>query len=358
MLKFVPADDLSESATDATNTTSLDLGLIQVGESQSASLRIANTGTIETDYTLSLAADPTILIEIEPDSGTLAADEISDTTTISIIPELEASGIRSIDLTATDGTGSTYRLELYFVVVGINEQRASQSPERETAFTSNVSNVVTAVGEWIKIYRYDPVAFNPNDTRVIIDTDRTRKLSGTAANHGWLSQSYEERLNPLNETWGYVRSDEKIIGSFHDETTDVEIAFKRNNTQMTYTSSAFLVVSAEFELPRLWSLFEYDKPHSPDSAQYKRTVFLFRRQADVWCLHHIYSRYKGNELSHFECEVLQLHNSGLGSSQFFNPFSFTYELEIDKPYANYPVNFGDLFASIGVDGSGSNALGS
>ena len=77
-------------------------------------------------------------------------------------------------------------------------------------------------------------------------------------------------------------------------------------------------------------------------------------QGDIWALHNIFARYRGNELSHYELELIQLHRQSMGSRAYYNPFAWTYELEVDKPYAKYVLDFDNLFDEIGVDGSSEN----
>ena len=348
MLAFLPSSDYSESASAATGVETLDYEYIQVGESKSRSIRIANQSNDTVNYFLAADSD---WVEITPESGTLQADEISNTTFIEISPPLgEKTAIHSVDLVATTGV-DVYRLELLFEVIGANETRQSQYPERRSDFTDNVSNVINRVSESFTLYRYDPVAYDESDNRVIIDPDQKRQLVGTPGSHRWLTQNFAERLNPLNSTWGYTRSDETILASFHDETNEIETSFTRDNSMMSYQSTAYLVVPAEFEFHQIWALFSPAK--NPDPDQYKRTVYLIRRREDIWCLHNIYARYRGNELSHYEIELVQFHRQAMGSAAYYNPFALTYERDTDKPYAMYPVDYGDLFDSVLSDTSGS-----
>jgi len=354
MLKFIPYDDLSEVASDAYGIQSLDFGHIMVGESNSESIRIGNTCADAVTYSLSVPANFAEWIEVAPESGSLQGDYISDTTVIVVAPPLDAlTETHAVDLTATTNDGKTYNLELTFTAVGANELRQRQYPERRTAFTDNVSGVIMRVSEILNFYRYDPIAYNPNDRRVIIDVDQFRRLTGEPGAHRWISQeNVAERLSPTNATWGYTRSEEIAWGTFQEETTDVQVTFTKDNSMMTYTSTAFLVLPAEVEPTNIWALFA--PANDPDPATYKRTVYLFQRQGDVWALHNIYARYRGNELSHYEVQLIQLHRQAMGSAAFYNPFAFVYERDTDKPYAMYPVDYDDLFVSLGDDTSGSN----
>lgn len=122
-------------------------------------------------------------------------------------------------------------------------------------------------------------------------------------------------------------------------------------TLMRYSGKAKLFVPPEYEFPRMFGLFSVGK--NADTDQYKRTVYLIQRRGEFWCLHFIATRNRGNELAHSEIDLIQLEASNMGSPDFYNPFSWTWRLESDKPYGMFPVPH-NLYTPIEY-GSGSLA---
>lgn len=349
-LIIIPSSDLSTSAASATSIDRLDFGFIQAGETATRAVRV---GSLQSFRSVTLSPnDVAAWVAISPASFDLEPDEISNTVVISISPPVEApTASHSIDLVASTDLGEQFILRLDFECVGANIARDSQYPERRTAFTDNVSDVVLRASEPLRLLTFTPVPFNPSDNRVLVDFTQRRNLCGDASDHRFITQSIDERLNPLNATWGYVRNESTILGSFQDEMQDIPIEFESLNTRMTFSGKAKLFVPPEFEFPRMYGLFSVGR--SADFDQYKRTVYLIQRRGELWNLHFIATRNRGNELAHHEIDLIKLEDANAGSPDFYNPFAWTWRLESDKPYAKFPVP-NNLFTSI-EDGSGSLA---
>lgn len=350
-LSFVPFSDLSSVASDASSITTLDFDYLQAGEETTQAIRIANTSNADTTFQL-VTADSRFTIT--PATGNISANGLSDTITINLTLPLDCeSESYAIGLFATDGNGNVSALTLTYTAVGVNEERRSESPERNSNFTESIGNIIATFAEPLRIYRYDPIAYNIHDTRIIIDPTQSRKLTTDAKSHRFISQNVESKLDPENATWGYVRTDSIILANFQGEHESVRIDFVAESSSMTYTNTAQLVIPAEYELQRLWAMFA--PARDPDIEQHKRTVFLFKRQGELWAIHNVYARYRGNELSHYECDCIQLHCRAMGSPDFFNPFALTYAYESDKPYSCFALDICNFIAETIADSSGSGA---
>lgn len=349
-LIFIPSSDLSTSAASATSIDRLDFGYIQAGETAT---QVCRVGSLQSFRSVTLSpTDVAAWVAISPASFTLEPDEISNTVVISITPPIEAeTASHSINLVASTDVGEQFILRLDFETVGANVARDSQYPERRTNFTDNVSDVVLRASEPLRLLTFTPIPFSPGDNRVLVDFTQRRNLCGDAGDHRFVTQSVEERLNPMNSTWGYFRSESTILGSFQDEMQDIPIEFESLNTRMIFSGRAKLFVPPEYEFSRFYGLFAVGK--NADTDQYKRTVFLIQRRGEYWCLHFIATRNRGNELAHHEIDLVQLEDANMGSPDFYNPFAWTWRLESDKPYAKFPVPH-NLFTSI-EDGPGSLA---
>lgn len=348
-LVFIPSNDLSTSANDATSITSLDFGFVQAGESKTQSLRVGSLFSDFRSITISPASSPD-WVSISPSSVDLEPDGISNTIVISVTPPIEAkSESHSIDL-VTNGE-EQFVLRLDFEAIGANVARDSQYPERRSSFTDNVSDVVLRASEPLRLLTFTPIPFDPSDTRIRVDFTQRRNLYGDAGDHRFVTQSVDEQLNPMNSTWGYFRSESTILGSFQEEDADIATEFENLKTTMRYSCKAKLYVPPEFEFLRTYGLFSVGK--NADFDQYKRTVFLIQRRGEYWCLHFVATRNRGNELAHHEIDLIQIEDANTGSPDFYNPFAWTWRLESDKPYAKFPVP-NNLFTSI-EDGSGSLA---
>jgi hypothetical protein len=354
-MKFVPANDLSTSAVLASSITTVDFGFIRSGEDATRAIRVGNATQDHQFYVLDAASHAEYSVVISPaESISLEPDEISDTTSITIeLPLDVASGSRSVDLLATTDAG-TFVLRLDYIAVGVNKDRnaGAEYPERATSFTDNLSDVLLRFAEPLRLFTFEPIPFDPDDRRVIVDFSKRRHLGDGLGDHNFISQDVKERLNPLNSTWGYVRSESIILGSFQDETTGLQANFEALNTLMLFTSTAKLYVLPEYEFPRTWALF--DPSGDPDSHQYKRTVYVIHYRGCFWNLHDIHTQFRGNELAFHEINLVQIEPQNMGSPAFYNPWAWTYRHEQDKPYAKFAVDTPDL-REVLSDSSGSNS---
>lgn len=349
-LKIVPASDLSTSAADASHVGVLDFGFLQAGESLTRSIRIANTGASPVNWQAATASD---LAQVSPATGFLSPDEISDTIGITVSLPLEAeSGARSIDLIFSTDNGDETTLQLDFQSVGVNVARDSQYPERASSFTDNISNVITRAAEPLRLLTFQPIPFSPGDNRVLIDFTQARHLE-EGGDHRFITQSVEERLNPLNEIWGYSRNESVILGSFQAEMNEITAEFEAMGSTTDYMATARLYVGAEFEFPRTWGLFSVGR--SPDFDQYKRTVYVVERRGEFWTCHNIITKFRGNEIAYTSCDLVQIEPRNMGSPDQYNPFAWTFRAESDKPYAMFTIPTPDL-RTLMMDGSGSAAL--
>ena len=225
---------------------------------------------------------------------------------------------------------------------------------RSTSQTDVFSNQIDRMAEPIRIIRYDPMEFNPDDTRITVERG-TRSLSDGGVRLKSLANTCN-RLDPLDHVWGYSPSEVQIRGVFEPESDDISMSFTHDKTSMTYQSTSRLVAPVEYDdvLQRFWSLFS--EAFGSDVEQYKRTVFIFERNNEWWALQDIVAPPLGKISTYLECELIQLHNADAGSQQFYNPFAFTYEQGSNKPYAKYPCEIRFPFEEI-ADSSGSEGSG-
>lgn len=358
MLIFIPADDYSSTADQAQAITSLEYEFIQGGDSAIKSFRIGNTNSETVTYTLSHRHVDSGTVGISIDSGSLAANDISDTisVTIDVPPDTISMGF-VFDIIASSSTGAESTLEVTYIGVGPNAERRPQYPDRTSSFTDVVSGAIDRAAEWFDVFIYEPVAFvapDPNDRRISIKTNRdgTQELF-------WI-HNHCERLNPTNPEWGYTLTVDSLRASFQRESRDIVTHFDSYLSQpMSYNTSGLLIIAADQELIRQWALFA--PARSNDAAQFKRTVFIIERQGLLYSVEDIVEKYRGQTLSHFEADVVEVHKRNMGSPDFFNPWTRTFRFEDDKPYTQYVCEFDleALLTAIGSNASlGSNLLGS
>ena len=84
MIVYIPSDDYNEVASDADTIDSLAYDFIQAGHLETRSIRIGNIGAETVTYSLITRQASAADVTIDLDSRTLAPDQISDTTTITI----------------------------------------------------------------------------------------------------------------------------------------------------------------------------------------------------------------------------------------------------------------------------------
>jgi len=329
---FIPTNDYSTSASDAATISEIDFGFIQAGSSVSRSFRLGNVGTTTA---WSLSFPPQFSASII--GGTLQADEITDTITLTLsVPTDAISGAVFADIVAATPSGSESRLECVYDVVGANETRTPEFPDRASTFTDNVSNVIDRVSAPIRIHIYEPVPLS-DDGRVLVEQGE-RGLTGDAGDVVFKSQcDVCERLNPVNTDWGYTHSARTIAANFQAENFTIRETFRKDDSVVTWTGGARLIIPAEYVLQRTWALF--DASDKPDRQQFKRTVFVLCIQSKWWCAQNLITVRRGGELSYYSADLIPLHNANMGAPEFYNPFALTYRDGDDKPYAMYPCEF-------------------
>ena len=352
MIIFIPSDDYAEDASDADTIDSLAYEFIQSGHLETRSIRIGNIGAETVTYSLITRQASAADVTIDFDSATLAPDEISDTTTITIEVPPEAISIGHVfDIVAVVDT-SEYELEVTYEAVGANDDRRPQYPDRASSFTDQASNTLDRFSEWFHLLTYLPIAFvpdDPNDRTVLLE--RTDFVGSTGIRV--LSKSDPcERLNPTNETWGYTLSTSMLRGTFVNESREISMD---QATGLNYETSAYLVFPAEEELIREWRLFE------PARDQYKRTVYVIERQGELYAIENIVPLSMGQILSHFEADLVAIHRKDQNISSRYNPWAMSYRNESDKPTHVWqcPYDLDAILDDIGSNASmGSNLLGS
>lgn len=122
---------------------------------------------------------------------------------------------------------------------------------------------------------------------------------------------------------------------------------------MSFSVTAKLFLSAEWELQQeTWSLFA---PGAlPDDATFKKTVYLVQREGAMFAIENLQAKFYVEGISHYEADLIQLHNRSMGSPDFFNPFALVYAFNSAKPASAFPVGLEPLFSELAVD-AGSNA---
>lgn len=365
MLIFVPADDLSQSAASATATSSIDLGYFTTGRMRTVALRVGNQGSEPAAWTLS-ARDPFddgVTFDFTPEAGSLAPDEISDTVTVNISLPLDAYEIGHVaDLILSDGSSETIA-EVTFTPVQANVERRSQYPSRAGDATRTSGNVIESLGDTLQIYVFQPVAYDPTmDDLFTVEWQDNRQTLGGFRGMKIISAAADpcERLNPHSPDWGYTACPVVVRGQFQRESPSiVTTALEADGAPLRYSVSASLILPGWAELtPRLWALFQPETETEP--ATYKRTVYLLKRQGVFYAVENIRGLDLGTDLSHFECDLIALHDAAMGSPDYYNPFSVVYAYESDKPYAVFtcPIPHFETLLPDGSGSSGSSGSGS
>jgi hypothetical protein len=340
---FIPSSDYSSKASEATAITSLDFVSIQIGEFATRSIRIGNPSS---DPVTVILSSPDAAVTFDPGASfTLEPDQISRTITIIVSPPVDEPDTMShdLDVLATVAGGEIYRLRVSWTAIGVNEPRHVQYPDRATDFTDNVSDVVIRGAAPIRLYRYDPIPF------VAPEPNRVKFKNGRI----YVPNS-QTRLDPLDGFYGYARSNQTVLGGFQSESENIPVTFEQSNAGITYSATATLYLDSSFEpyLQPVWALFAPATEIDPE--QYKRTVFLFLRQGDIWVLHQVRFKERGNEMGFIRCDIVQLNRPNRLATAYYNPFSWTYRKNSDKPYAVFPYDPGDLFPSLDDNSSNSS----
>jgi len=362
-LIFIPTDDVN---TDATTATAIEddlyLGIAQVNKTLSYSCRVGNNSGNAVTFTWELEDefDPDVYEHVSillgnafinlDDPITLQAGQCTDTLGLTIDQPIDAgSRYYTPILTAVTTTGQRDSLHLYYDYVGPHSYRRRQWPDSATDFTDNVGNVIDNMSEPLVLHRYDPIYYDPDDTRIFVTTD---PYSGERVFETQSDICY--RLKPDDERWGYDHNESTILSSFQREDIETRFNFAATNTSMTYNATARLYMPAEVDLIPIWGMFALAR--GADPAQFKKSVWLTQRQGKVYYLANIISMYRGAELGYHVADLIAIHDTAMGSPDFFNPFAWTYENQSDKPYAMYNCRLGMFITSfLEGDASGSAA---
>ncbi len=365
-LVYIPVNDLSDLASDAGVIDYIDFGEpILVGSEASESFRLGNLSDQTVNYTWSVEQDdlnPFLFEEMDylfleaaglPEPGTLGPNETSDTLSLRLIPPLTSGNrvwVLSVIVTSEIGTS---RLQIVFETVADRDQRRREYPERATSQTDVFSAQIDRAAEHLRLLRYDPVAYDPTDSRVIVERGERYLTESPDIRFKSLCDPCQ-RLNSMNSEWGYVQSETMIRGVYAPETDHISLTFTKTNTTMTYASTSSIIMPAEYhsDLQRTWALFA--RQSGADREQFKRTVFIFRRKEELWAILDVIAPPLGDITTYLEARCIQVHNADMGSPQFFNPWALTYESESDKPYSMYPCDFGVFVQSISDSSNVSN----
>lgn len=347
MLVFIPTTDYATSAAAAETIGYLDFGPIPIGQNKTAAFRVGNVGPDAVQVVLTVVDEggevvPDFTYQLEPDAFTLGPDEISDTVSVRVAtPYIRRSFNYVVDLVATPDIGDEAALTLTYEVVGPTVNRCSHYPRRANDQTDNFADIIETLGDDLSVRVFEPVACVGGSVQVE-GGDCLRDLTGDAANTRFISPCDPcERLNPLNPTMGYVGYAYVIRAQFQREQRSITTHLLADNTVMTYHVAASLIVPAPWEsiLYRNWALFS--PASGADKGQFKRTVVVVQRHDELYAVENVRTLDGPNQaVSHFECDLVQLHDRAMGSPDFYNPFALTYEFESDKPYAAYAC---DLF---------------
>jgi hypothetical protein len=363
MLQFIPVDDPADTADDAGQLYQLDFGAVLVGYVETRSFRLGNLGATAVAYTFSLDAMgmPEDGYEL-PDAGTIPPGATSDTLTLRITPPADTTDNYAwvMTLTATADNGDSISIPVTMETVFDRIVRRNETAIRSTSQTDVFTSQIDRTSEWMRLWIYDPVAYDPESQSQIYVQPGDRQLEGDASNHRFRSIVDPcERLNPYNAEWGYTCSTYRIRAHWQPEVDSLTTTFAFNNTDMTYESTASIIIPAPYQnqLYRLWALFA--PANAADEAQYKRTVFIVRRNSEYWALQDVVLPPLGDRMTYCEGTLIKLHNPAMGSKQFFNPFAMTYSNGSNKPYKAYPCTwtFDDWLDEYGSDEYGSDENG-
>lgn len=338
MTIFIPVTDYATSANSAEELSSIEVGYIQAGTEECVNFRIGNRD--ETTMEIVISSDnPAVTLSI--DTLTLEPDQISDTLTATISTPIDCKTEMG---SATISAGNA-SLELLWGDVGANLDRIPQVPDRMGDFTDTVTNVFdrTEVSEALRLWTFDPIAYDPDDDRIFVMPEGTSPRFKS-------QRDVCCRLDPLDTRWGYTQSVQTVVGSFQSEEWSITTSYSRDNSSVTYSGSAVLYLPAGYELRREWALFALEK--EADRTQYKRTVFVTQRQGQVWALWSIVPIYRGTDLAYWHCPLIPLRQSCMGSVESYNPFAYTYEDQSDRPYACFScqtaISFTELLSNPSV----------
>lgn len=345
-LTFIPTSYYGTSAAEAETFDDLygqlDAGYITIGDSHTVALRVGNIGPDAVQVVLTISDEggeiiPDFSYQVEPDTFVLAPDGVSDTISIRIAtPYIDRTTAYSVELVATPDIGEPATLRVVYEVVGPLSNRISQYPRRRSDATDTFTGIIESLGDDVSVHWFQPLAYD-GGTVAVLASPCSRHLTGNAADTRFLSPCDPcERLNPLNQFWGYTAYHQPMACQFQRESRSITTHVLADDTTLTYHVSASLIVAAPWEslLYRDWALFA--PASGADRPQYKRTVVLIQRLDELFAVENVRTIDGPNQaISHFECDLVQLHRRTAGSPDYYNPFAITYEYQSDKPYAAY-----------------------
>ncbi len=350
MLSFVPSDDLSSSPGEASAITSLDFGYVKAGETKSEVIRVSNPGA----SVASIELIPESPLAVEPRLIVLPPDTISDTVVLTVSMPLDAvSRSHTADLLLSSGE----KLVIEWETVGANTERQAQYPARTGNPTHISTSVIESKGDTLRLYRFDPIPFDESTATLRpgrrFKIEKTGKFAGEFETIRSNVCDLESRLDGANPTCGYTMVPETIVAQFTSENIEITTTnLTSNKAPLTYSISATLIIPAEFELLREWAPFQPES--ETDKAQYKRTVYVVKRQGVLHSIENIRTLDFGDNLSHYSADLVGIHCRDNGNPYYFNPWAITYEYESDKPYATFPLE-NALIEEFIADASGSGA---
>ena len=363
-LIFIPVTDYSTDATAASaQTDDVYLGILQLNQALTHSFRIGNNSASAVTFTWEVSdefdadvADHLRLllggsyIDLA-DPITLAPGQCTDTVGLFLERGVDAGSRYYLPvLSVVSTTGDVTSLEMAYDTVGPHSYKRRQYPDSATNMTDAFSGVIHTFSEPLVLHRYDPIQYDPEDTSVWVNHN---SISGQ---HTFESSDDPcQRLKPDNDLWGYDHNESIFYASFQAEDYDVRLNFTQDNTEMQWTGTARLYIPAEYDMLPVWGLFALES--GADQAQFKRTVWLTQRRGLIYYLANLTPQYRGAELAYHESDLIALHDSAMGSPDFFNPFALTYEFNSDKPYQQHPCRLGMFITSLTAaqDTSGSLA---
>lgn len=318
---FVATPCYAATASDAENIDVLPFGFVPAGKYLTKTFRVGNCGQIAISVTISSDDG-----NVQCPSGAyyIAPGAFTDTLSVTVGAPIDCESVPVVALlTATADNGDDARLVLMWDCVGANTSRENQSPDRLGNVSDTTGNVLDTLAVPIRLYRFDPLPYDPDDHRIFI------------VGNGWTSaRSLNCRLSPTDTRWGYTASVQTISAVFQNEEWSSSTSFSRDNMTVDYNGSATLLLPPEIELDRQWALMHPMRGYEP-AAQYKRTVYLAKIRSVTWVLQNVTPVYYGSDLAYWTCPLIPLSSPSNGNQTYFNPFSITYEYNSDRPYVAY-----------------------
>lgn len=325
---IVPSDILSDLA----------YGYVRGGETKHLSLRIANDSAASIAYTLS--TDDPLLTILPSETGSLSAGALSGTLTLQLtLPENVEDLTAFSMLSCSDGT-NVYHLSVSYSTVGPAEHWTDQTAEqRAGAGAEWASNVVDYFSQSYRLYRFDPIGWTTPEPSGAIRYGRTDTTGRLVANIE--GRDMCQRLNPLDDHYGYSQTATMIRASFQGETTDQSTSFSDLDTTSQYSSHATLYLPANLDMSRRWARFEDASADGNTPSQWKRTCYLIRRLGKCYSIENLRAAEYQQDLAVYEGDLVEVTLPTPGTPAYWNPFAVVYDREgSNKPYTAYACRQG------------------